>query len=73
MWRLKSCPKCGGDVEIDRDEWGWYEQCIQCGCLRDLQNVIGVKPERAQKGRIVRVSKGGFPLAHGAAGKVSKT
>ena len=42
MWRLKACPKCKGDLQLDRDEHGWYEQCIQCGYMRDLQrrNVI---------------------------------
>ncbi len=29
-WRLKSCPRCGGDFFIDRDMDGWYEQCLQC-------------------------------------------
>ena len=23
---------------LERDRWGWYEQCIQCGYLRDLEN-----------------------------------
>ena len=26
-WRLKGCPRCGGDVIVDRDE----SQCLQCG------------------------------------------
>ncbi len=26
-WRLKGCPRCGGDVILDRDE----SQCLQCG------------------------------------------
>ncbi len=34
---LKGCPRCTGKVQIDRDHWGWYEQCIQCGYMRDLQ------------------------------------
>jgi len=36
--RLKSCPRCKGDIMLERDRWGWYEQCIQCGYLRDLEN-----------------------------------
>ncbi len=39
MLRLKSCPKCHGDVRVDRDQYGWYEQCIQCGFVRDLEPV----------------------------------
>ncbi|KKN31342.1 hypothetical protein LCGC14_0824920 [marine sediment metagenome] len=26
-WRLKACPRCGGDVIVDREE----SQCLQCG------------------------------------------
>ena len=37
MLRLKGCPKCHGDVRVDRDQYGWYEQCIQCGFVRDLE------------------------------------
>lgn len=29
--RLKSCPKCGGDVLIDRAYEDFDEVCIQCG------------------------------------------
>ena len=39
MLRLKGCPKCMGDVRTDRDEYGWYEECLQCGYLRDLVEV----------------------------------
>jgi hypothetical protein len=38
--RLKSCPKCKGDVVIDNDHYGWYEQCIQCGHVTDLPDCI---------------------------------
>ena len=36
MLRLKSCPRCKGDILIDRDHLGWYEQCLQCGYQHDL-------------------------------------
>lgn len=39
MLRMKSCPKCKGDVVVDRDQYGWYEQCIQCGFMADLKMV----------------------------------
>ncbi len=32
-WKLKSCTRCGGDVYLDKDYDGWYEQCLQC-CFR---------------------------------------
>jgi len=46
MWRFKSCPKCNGDVDIERDQWGWFEQCLQCGYLHDLENIVEVKKQR---------------------------
>lgn len=37
MWKLKSCPRCGGDFFIDKDADGWYEQCLQCAYRRELK------------------------------------
>ena len=37
--RLKSCPRCGGDLRVDRNRDEWYEQCIQCGYLSFLESV----------------------------------
>jgi len=39
MLKFKSCPRCKGDIAVDRDQFGWYEQCIQCGYLHDF-NVL---------------------------------
>ncbi len=36
MWKFKKCPRCMGDIFIDRDMDGWYEQCLQCSYRRDL-------------------------------------
>jgi len=41
--RVKSCPKCKGDVIVDRDEFGRLEECIQCGYLRYLDNEGGAE------------------------------
>jgi len=30
MWTFKSCPRCGGDLFAERDQYGWYQQCLQC-------------------------------------------
>jgi len=44
--RLKSCPKCkNGDVTLDKDYYGWYEYCIQCGYTRDLENIPKVRQQ----------------------------
>ena len=31
MLYLKGCPRCAGDIYADRDEYGEYRQCLQCG------------------------------------------
>ena len=36
MLYLKGCTRCGGDVYLDRDGWGAYMQCLQCGQMRDI-------------------------------------
>ena len=47
MMRLRGCPKCEGDVLLERDHYGWYEQCLQCGYLRDLKTVVDVRKDSA--------------------------
>ncbi len=39
MLKAKSCPRCRGDIYIDEDTYGWYEECIQCGYLRFLEKI----------------------------------
>lgn len=34
------CPKCGGNVYLDRDHYGWHEECLQCGYAHDLQALV---------------------------------
>ncbi len=46
MLKLKSCPRCKGDLRIDRDQFGWFEECIQCGYVRDL---VAVADEQITK------------------------
>ena len=29
--RTKSCKRCGGDLSLERDKYGTYLECIQCG------------------------------------------
>jgi len=43
MWKLKGCPRCGGDVFIDRDLHDWYEQCLQCGYRSELESIVEVR------------------------------
>jgi len=39
MWRLKGCQRCGGDMFIGQDEYGWYQECLQCGHRAALRNL----------------------------------
>ncbi len=29
--KMKSCQRCGGDLSLERDQYGAYVACIQCG------------------------------------------
>jgi len=67
MLILKNCPKCKtGAIGFDRDQYGWYEYCIQCGYVRDLIGMVELrqKPansvkERRRKARILGKEKQG--------------
>ena len=47
-WRIKSCPRCHGDMFIDKGLYGWYEQCLQCSYQQELKEMQFKKqsPER---------------------------
>ncbi|MFC1941363.1 hypothetical protein ACFLWL_03060 [Chloroflexota bacterium] len=45
MWKLKSCPRCGGDMFIDRRLDNWYEQCLQCSYRSDLKRLREFKEQ----------------------------
>ncbi len=49
MWKLKGCPKCQGDVFLEKDVSGWYERCLQCGYNRDMAVVVEVKQQPSGK------------------------
>ena len=37
MLFLRACPKCGGDLFMDRDMYGGYVKCLQCGLMRHTE------------------------------------
>jgi hypothetical protein len=39
----KKCPKCGGNVYLDKDEYGWFEQCLQCSFTSMLGKIVDVR------------------------------
>ena len=62
-WKLKSCPRCDGDMFIDRGLYGWSEHCLQCGYARDLRSTVNLGQQQAGSGeekgkRVTVLSKG---------------
>ena len=39
---LKACPRCKGDVIANRDMYGEYRECLQCGYMVDIDKTNGV-------------------------------
>lgn len=37
MFYFKACPKCKGDMHLDRDAYGSYRKCIQCGRIIEME------------------------------------
>ncbi|MFC2035325.1 hypothetical protein ACFLUJ_04275 [Chloroflexota bacterium] len=46
MWKLKGCPRCGGDLLIEKEMlYGWNdigrnEKCIQCSFTREFKEIV---------------------------------
>jgi hypothetical protein len=63
MLKLKICPRCKrGYVIFDRDQYGWYEYCIQCSYLCDVKSIAELGQQGAfhkkRERRIRALSKG---------------
>ncbi len=60
IWRIRSCPHCGGDTFLDKDGHNiWVENCLQCGYDAVLKKVHSklqvVKPvEKLDARRAIR-------------------
>ena len=39
-WKLRSCPRCDGDMFTDTDLYGRFEQCLQCGYAHYLMKTV---------------------------------
>ena len=35
---FKACPRCSGDMHINRDIYGDYKECLNCGNMQDIEN-----------------------------------
>jgi len=36
MVLFKACPRCRGDLHVNRDMYGEYRECLQCGYMEDV-------------------------------------
>ncbi len=34
--KFGACPKCQGDLQLKRDTYGMFINCLQCGLQKDL-------------------------------------
>ncbi|OGZ23862.1 MAG: hypothetical protein A3A08_01745 [Candidatus Nealsonbacteria bacterium RIFCSPLOWO2_01_FULL_41_9] len=48
-WKTRSCPRCGGDLFIDRSLDGWYEQCLQCSYTQELKPIVQQETVKIKK------------------------
>ncbi|MFC1995752.1 hypothetical protein ACFLVM_02640 [Chloroflexota bacterium] len=39
VWKFKCCPRCRGDIFLDKDLDGWREKCLQCSYERELKTL----------------------------------
>jgi Zn ribbon nucleic-acid-binding protein len=47
--KLKSCPRCNGDLFVNWDQHGQYVECLQCGYQCDLRSQPDMEQQLAEK------------------------
>ncbi|MDA1188593.1 MAG: hypothetical protein O2854_02770 [Chloroflexi bacterium] len=40
MVKFKSCPRCKGDMHLNTDMYGTYRECLMCGYMVNLKEVV---------------------------------
>ena len=53
---LDICPKCKGHLLLEKDNYGLYQQCLQCGYLHDLQTFPSIAIEETEDEKVSMVS-----------------
>ncbi|MFC1871338.1 hypothetical protein ACFLYF_02935 [Chloroflexota bacterium] len=38
-WRVKGCPRCGGDMFLETGMEGWFWDCLLCGFRDEVSEV----------------------------------
>jgi len=49
VFYFKGCPRCKGDVYVEKDSYGTYRKCLQCGRTQDLVLRPGVSRRKDSK------------------------
>ena len=49
VFYFKECPRCKGDVYVEKDSYGTYRKCLQCGRTQDLVLRPGVSRRKDSK------------------------
>jgi len=52
MWKMKSCPRCNGDMFVDWDEDGMFNHCLQCGFAGNIESSCLVAESPLVKTRV---------------------
>lgn len=57
MLHFKGCPRCKGELYMDRDGYGAYLNCLQCGFYRDLtkREIQGIRRGDARVAVLQRI------------------
>jgi predicted nucleic-acid-binding Zn-ribbon protein len=62
QFHLKKCPRCTGDLYFDKDQFGPFVTCLQCGYSRDLivttQSETTPRSRRSSGGRHLNAKDG---------------
>ena len=55
--KTKACKRCGGDLSLERDRYGTYLECIQCGASWSESDLIKSNTQTANEHHIAKTSK----------------
>ena len=58
-----ACPKCHGDVTLNRDGYGRFLSCLQCGLLQDVASNSPVMAKSTRKAPVWNREEDQLPLA----------
>jgi hypothetical protein len=56
MMKVHGCKKCQGTLILEKDEFGWYEECIHCGYSRDIPLDLPVERTETDSFMTVKVA-----------------